>query len=124
MWPFRTKPKRGERLSIRELREALTHTTPDDRVWLLNRLAGAAPTATEQALKDLTRMKDHAAAGGWCLKCGKTWPMPTVPAYVNGVHGFVCDEPPCTPLTEPLPLTQSVTTEPLPVPALPPGSAS
>ncbi|MCP9947177.1 hypothetical protein [Actinomadura madurae] len=122
MWPFRTKPKRGERLSIRELREALTLTTDDDRVWLLDRLAGAAPTATEQALKDLTRMKDHAAAGGWCLKCGKTWPRPTVPAYADGVHGFVCDDAVCNP--EPEPLALSVSTQPIPALTTPQGDAA
>ena len=121
MWPFRTKPSRGEHLSTRELRQALTLTTTDDRVWLLDRLAGAAPTATAQALKDLARMKDRAAAGAMCLKCGKAAPLPTVPAYVAGVHGFVCNEPPCTPRPEPLAL--SVSTQPIPA-LTPQGGAS
>ncbi|TDD37816.1 hypothetical protein E1287_07080 [Actinomadura sp. KC06] len=123
MWPFRTKPprRRGERLSIRELREALTLTGDDDRVWLLDRLAGAAPTATAQALRDLSEMKNRAAAGGMCLECGKSWPLPTVPTYRNGVHGFVCD-PTCNPAAQPLAL--SVSTEPMPVLAIPPGGTA
>ncbi|WP_141576202.1 hypothetical protein [Actinomadura sp. WMMA1423] len=121
MWPFRTKPRRGgEHLSTRELRQALTLASADDREWLLAYLAGAAPTATAQALQNLTRMKDHAAVGGECLKCGKRWPLPTVPVYVSGVHGFVCNEPPCTPDPESLALSVSTT----PMPALPSGSAS
>ena len=118
MWPFRTRVRRGgEHLSTRELRGALELTSDDDRVWLLHYLAGAAPTATAQALQNLTGMKDRAAAGGMCLKCGKTWPLPTVPTYVNGVHGFVCDTPDCNP-----PLALSVSTTPMP--ALPSGSDS
>ena len=118
MWPFRTRARRGgEHLSTRELRGALELTSDDDRVWLLDYLAGAAPTATAQALQNLTRMKDHAAAGGMCLKCGKTWPLPTIPTYVSGVHGFVCDTPDCNP-----PLALSVSTTPMP--ALPSGSDS
>jgi hypothetical protein len=121
MWPFRTKPRRGgEHLSTRELRGALALASDDDREWLLDYLAGAAPTATAQALQDLTRMKDRAAAGGMCLKCGKAWPLPTTPAFVAGVSGFVCNEPPCTP--EPEFLAPSVSTTP--IPALPPGSDS
>ncbi|MFE9099922.1 hypothetical protein [Actinomadura geliboluensis] len=119
MWPFRTTPKRGERLSTRELREALTLATPDDRVWLLDRLAGAAPTATAQALRDLARMKDRAAAGGFCLKCGKVAPLPTVPAYVAGIHGFVCDDEVCNP--DPVPLALSVSTAPMPALTAPHG---
>ncbi|NEA21543.1 hypothetical protein [Actinomadura bangladeshensis] len=122
MWPFRTKPSRGEHLSTRELRKALDLTTGDDRVWLLDRLAGAAPTATAQALKDLARMKDHAAAGGMCLKCGKRYPLPTVPTYVNGVHGYVCDDPACNPA--PMPLALSVSTAPMPALTTPKGDAA